>query len=114
MFRMTRTEDDKCACLKLVPALRRRLGGGSDDARAAGLLRLMAHPARVRILRALCEGDLCVCVICELLGRGQANVSQHLGKLRDGGLIESYPRGKLVYYRLRDGRVRRVLERARF
>ena len=94
-----------CRCLERVPKLRRSMMAAGKARENARLLRLMAHPTRLQILKLLSEGELCVCVLCRLLGRSQSNVSQHLSKLRDNGLIDGWQRGKFVYYRLRNKRV---------
>jgi len=75
-----------------------------DDAeqteRAAEILRALAHPVRVEIVRLLGDGELCVKRIEEILGVPQPSVSQHLARLRYAGIIESERRGHLVCYRL--------------
>jgi DNA-binding transcriptional ArsR family regulator len=110
---MTRTEEEKCRCMRHAPALRRRMLGKADALARSKLMRLMANPTRLQIVSILCERDVCVCVMCAILGRSQANVSQHLSKLRDNGLVDSYQAGKLTYYRIRDGRARRIIGRMR-
>jgi ArsR family transcriptional regulator len=79
---------------------------------AAQLLRVLSHPARLRIIEILSEGELCVKRLEEELGISQPSVSQHLSKLRYAGLIESERRGHLVCYRLADGPAREVLRAA--
>jgi ArsR family transcriptional regulator len=76
---------------------------------AAQLLRVLSHPARLRIIEILSGGELCVKRIEEQLGISQPSVSQHLSRLRYAGLIESERRGHLVCYRLVDGPARKVL-----
>jgi ArsR family transcriptional regulator, lead/cadmium/zinc/bismuth-responsive transcriptional repressor len=106
---MTKTNDELCKCLKRVPSLKRRLLSPKETQARARLLRLMANPTRLQMLRLLSECDICVCVLSSLLGKSQANISQHLGKLKDSGAIGSYSIGKLVYYRLEDRRIRELL-----
>ncbi len=45
-------------------------------------------------------GDLCACDIQELIDISLPAVSQHLTKLREQGLIESYRRKRTIYVRL--------------
>lgn len=64
--------------------------------------RALSDEGRVRILRALCAGELCVCQIVELLALAPSTISKHLGLLRGAGLIESRKDGRWIYYRLAD------------
>jgi DNA-binding transcriptional ArsR family regulator len=77
---------------------------------AADMLRVLSHPARLRIIEILSSGELCVKRIEEILGIPQPSVSQHLSRLRYAGLIESERRGHLVCYRLANGTASRVLK----
>lgn len=66
------------------------------------LLRVIAHPARVRILSELTKGVKCVTDLEEFLDISQPNISQHLSLLRRHGLIDYYIDGRLRCYFLRD------------
>ena len=44
--------------------------------------------------------EMCVCDIVDLLETTQPNVSQHLKKLRTGGLINEERRSQWIYYSL--------------
>ena len=69
-----------------------------------------AHPARLRILAMLAEGELCVCQLTAVLDLAPSTVSQHLSVLSRGGLVADRKDGKLVFYRLRkDGAAARLL-----
>lgn len=61
----------------------------------------LAHPARLRILAMLQEGELCVCQMTAVLDLAPSTVSQHLSVLSRGGLVCDRKDGKLVFYRLR-------------
>jgi DNA-binding transcriptional ArsR family regulator len=63
------------------------------------MLKAAADVTRLRILRMLEGGELCVCQIVEVLGLSQSTVSKHLLLLRNAGLIEDEKRGKWVFYR---------------
>ncbi len=75
---------------------------------ASELLRALAHPVRLRIIELLSSGELCVKRLEELLGIPQPSVSQHLRRLKYGGLIESERRGHLVCYRLVEERAAEI------
>ena len=53
----------------------------------ARLLRVMAHPVRLMILRALCERPQCVKDINSLVPIVQPHLSQHMAALRFTGLF---------------------------
>lgn len=79
----------------------------------AGFFRILGHPARVRILELLREGERSVGDLQEELGLDSSGTSQHLGALRRQGLLESRREGTSVYYRVRDPRMFQLLEVAR-
>jgi DNA-binding transcriptional ArsR family regulator len=60
----------------------------------------VADPSRVRILKLLEGGELCVCQITTVLGLAVATVSKHLAGLKTAGLLQQRRDGKWVYYRL--------------
>lgn len=66
------------------------------------LLKIIAHPLRIRILEELSKGVKCVSDFEEFLSIRQPNVSQHLSLLRHCGVIDYYMDGRLRCYFLRD------------
>ena len=79
----------------------------------AGLFRVLGHPARVRIIELLREGERSVGALQEGLGLETGATSQHLAPLRRVGLVESRREGTSVYYRASDERVFELLEAGR-
>ncbi len=75
----------------------------------AKLFRGFADPSRLAILEALRAGPLTVTEVVQATGLTQSNVSNHLGCLRDCGLVASEQHGRYVRYRLSDERVARLL-----
>ncbi|MEW5718332.1 MAG: metalloregulator ArsR/SmtB family transcription factor [Chloroflexota bacterium] len=78
----------------------------------ADVLKMLAHPIRLRLLHALRDGEECVCHLTALLHQRQAYVSQQLMFLRQAGLIEDRKDGLRVYYRVKDPRVFEILDAA--
>jgi ArsR family transcriptional regulator, arsenate/arsenite/antimonite-responsive transcriptional repressor len=77
---------------------------------------LLADRVRASILRMLADGPHCVCEMATALGERENNVSNHLAKLRDAGLVHSVrhaTNGRFLYYE-RDAeavaRARRALD----
>ncbi len=68
------------------------------------VMKALSEPNRVRILKILQEGPLCVCEIRTALGISQPTVSNHLKVLEEAGLVTYRKEGLWVHYRLSDGR----------
>lgn len=64
------------------------------------MYKLLADKTRLTILALLKEQELCVCDIVEIMKMTQPNVSQHLRKLKSGGIVKEKKRGQWVYYSL--------------
>ena len=74
------------------------------------LFRALAHPVRLRILDILARQEACVCHLTALLKQRQPYVSQQLATLREAGLVADRREGTLIYYRLADKHLARLLE----
>jgi len=76
----------------------------ADDAdRLASALKVIADPARLRLLsliQAQTNEEACVCNLQEPLGLSQPTVSHHLKVLVEAGLLEREQRGKWAYFRV--------------
>ncbi len=62
----------------------------------AGICAAMAHPTRVAIIEQLQTSEMSVAQLCETLGVGQANASQHLAVLRSKHVVGSTRNGNRV------------------
>mgnify|MGYP003506397944 FL=1 len=72
----------------------------------AEVLKALAHPVRLCIVRGLIEKGGCnVCHMQECLGMPQSTTSQHLQKLRSAGIISGQRKGLEVTYKVCDQRV---------
>ena len=74
------------------------------------LLRVLAHPIRIKLLEELMKGVKCVSDIEEFLDISQPNVSQHLSLLRRYGVIDYYMDGRLRCYFLKDPIIPDIIE----
>jgi len=68
----------------------------------ADLFRALAHPARVRVLEVLVNGEHSVGQLQPLVGIESSHLSQQLGVLRRAGLVTTRKDGNTVIYMLRD------------
>ena len=60
----------------------------------------LCDQTRLRILRLLHEGPLCVCHLQEILGEPQVKISKHLAYLRTHQLVEVRREANWMIYRL--------------
>ena len=67
------------------------------------VMKAIADPTRVRILKILEGGEMCVCQVIAILSLGQSTVSKHLFLLRAAGLIKDRRDRKWVHYSLSRG-----------
>jgi len=68
----------------------------------AELFRALAHPARIRALEVLADGEQSVGDLQPLVGIELSHLSQQLGVLRRAGLVSTRKDGSTVYYAMRD------------
>lgn len=66
------------------------------------LLKVIAHPVRIRILEELVKRVKCVSDFEDFLELRQPNISQHLSLLRQFGIVDYYVDGRLRCYFLVD------------
>lgn len=78
----------------------------------AKLFRGFSDPSRLSILEALRRGPLTVSEIVAATRLSQSNASNHLGCLRDCGLVAAKQEGRYVRYQLTDARVGKLLRLA--
>ncbi len=70
------------------------------------LLKTIAHPVRICIIRGLMEkGECNVTYMQSCLGTPQSTVSQHIQKLKAAGIIEGRRNGLEIYYRVKHDKV---------
>jgi ArsR family transcriptional regulator len=66
------------------------------------ILKALSEETRLRILKLLEAGELCVCDIMAALDMIQPKVSFHLGVLKEAGLIKDRKEGRWVHYRIEE------------
>lgn len=68
----------------------------------AAYFTMLAEPARLKIMHAICEGERTVNQIVGDTGITQSTVSRHLGLLYRHGVVERRRDGTQIYYRVAD------------
>lgn len=62
----------------------------------------LSDETRLKIIKLLSKGELCVCEIVSALNMMQPKVSFHLGILKEANLVKMKRKGKWILYKLND------------
>jgi len=76
----------------------------------AEIIKVIGHPERLRILRLLLDGERCVKDICNELNLPQPKVSQHIGIMKEVGIITYRKEGTKAIYRLNNNLATSILK----
>lgn len=74
------------------------------------LFKAVGDAGRMCILRALQEGEMCVCDLAALLEVTESAISHQLRILRQLKLVANRRAGPILYYRLNDDHVRQLID----
>lgn len=74
------------------------------------LLKAIAHPVRLCIIRGLINQQCNVTKMQECLNLPQSTVSQHLAKLKSAGIIEGERKGLEISYKVINKQIREIVE----
>ncbi len=65
----------------------------------AKIFSLLGNDVRLKIVRLFLEFErMCVCDLADILEMNQSPISQHLRKLKDGGLLLNKRKGMTIFY----------------
>ena len=67
---------------------------------AAGRLKVLSHPIRLKIICQLGHGEKTVQELIDSVGTSQSNVSQHLAIMRDKGVLTCRKNATQVIYKV--------------
>jgi len=68
----------------------------------AGIFKALSDETRLRVIKLLENGELCVCDIFTALDMSQPKVSFHLNVLKEAGFLKDRKQGRWTHYRLDD------------
>ena len=68
----------------------------------SGYFGLLSQPTRLKILNAICEGELSVSEIVERVGSTQTNVSRHLNLMYGKRVLKRRRAGAMTFYSVAD------------
>lgn len=96
------SRDSRADTLHCAPLLSGSALDAGNARHLAATLRVLADPARLRILSLLQSqpgGQACVCHLTDHLALSQPTVSHHLRVLFEAGMVSRSRRANWVYYR---------------
>ena len=76
----------------------------------AKIVKSIAHPIRLKIICILLDGEKSVSEIHQHFSTSYANVSQHMRKLLDQGLLTSVKRANFIYYSIAHERTNELVK----
>ena len=114
----TRPAKKKSTAAQAVPAkvsddIFDLIGKSENIRQASAAMQAMAHPLRLKILCLVGNQELSVLEIVDAVGTTQSNISQHLGVLRDHGILVARKEANKVFYRIEDARVLKMISLTR-
>ncbi|OGO09672.1 MAG: transcriptional regulator [Chloroflexi bacterium RBG_13_60_9] len=71
----------------------------------ASICQTLANPKRLEVISLLRDGEKSVTELTEAMQIGQANLSQHLGLMRQKGIVVARREGLNIYYRLSNSKI---------
>ena len=77
------------------------------------LFKVLSDETRTRILHLLSRREMCVCDIAAFLDISESAVSHQLRYLRTAGIVKNRREGTVLYYRLIDDHVKRLIDSGR-
>jgi DNA-binding transcriptional ArsR family regulator len=99
-----------CVNRERVERVKRAMPPAERLEETAEIFKVLGDPTRLRLLFALLDEELCVCDLAEFVDASPSAVSHQLRLLRTARLVRSRREGKMIYYRLDDDHVRRLLK----
>ena len=107
-------ESGLCGCedsKKHVRKLRSYLEQLDEESikRQSYILKALADPTRIKILRLLKNRAMCTCEIMEALTLTEPNASHHLNLLERNEIVKSQRMGKWIFYKLQRSTIREAV-----
>ena len=72
----------------------------SKERKMIEIMKALADESRLRIVHLLLQGQLCVCELEYVLQMSQTNVSRHLAKLKNAGIVQSFKQAQWINYKI--------------
>ncbi|MEM2842038.1 MAG: metalloregulator ArsR/SmtB family transcription factor [Thermoproteota archaeon] len=95
--------------LKLLNGISRKYSKARLD-KEVKILKSLSDPARLKIIKALTEREMCVCELEYIFEQSQPTISYHLKFLESANILKRRKQGKWSLYSIANGRVTRLLK----
>lgn len=76
---------------------------------AAECLRTLAHPHRLRMIQMLLRDEHTVGALADACGIPSHMASEHLGKMKDRGLLQAERRGRQIFYQVAEPHLANIM-----
>ncbi len=77
---------------------------------AAQCLKTVAHPHRLRIIQMLLVDEFTVAELADACGIPSHMASEHLGKMKDRGLLTVERRGREAFYQIAEPHLKNIID----
>ena len=101
--------ETRCIHIDKVNSARDAALDEEDNNNLASFFKTFADPNRLKILMALEKQEMCVCDIASFLDISESAVSHQLRYLRNTKLVKNRREGTVLYYRLVDDHVHKII-----
>lgn len=81
-----------------------------DYEKESDLLKALGHPIRLRMVEGLINHECNVNKIMDILNIPQSTASQHLGTLKNKGIVAARKEGVRTCYKVQDQRAREIIK----
>ncbi|MCK4881509.1 MAG: winged helix-turn-helix transcriptional regulator [Candidatus Omnitrophica bacterium] len=81
-----------------------------DYEKESELLKALAHPVRLKMVEGLMNDECNVNRIMNVLNIPQSTASQHLGKLKDKGILVARKEGVRTCYKVANEKVQEIIK----
>ena len=88
---------------------KRKLTSMKGLEQAADCLKTLAHPHRLRIVQMLLRGEYTVGELADACEIPSHMASEHLGKMRDRGLLKSERHGRQIFYQVAEPHLSEIM-----
>jgi len=109
-------KNDQCSCRCIhqdrIDAATKNGLADRETENLASLFKAMGDPNRLRILWALQNQEMCVCDLAKFIGVTESAISHQLRLLRQLHLVANRRDGLILYYRLDDEHVSKLIHLA--
>lgn len=77
---------------------------------ASECLKTLAHPCRLRMVQMLLDGEYSVGELAEACDIPSNMASEHLGLMKDRGLLTAERRGRSMYYKIEEAGLQSIMQ----